>query len=401
MKGRVIAIVVLLALGGLVAYLVSNLSFKTVQVPVPLRGEAARNPFYAAIRFSALLGAEASWERVLTTPPTGGVIVASEWHWSLSRTRRERLQQWVEDGGRLILDDSVTAELEEFESWSGIGQRDREEPEEETEAHDDDSNLSEPPDPDDHPFSAWLSGPDCHLLTEDVSHRVLKVCDVNRAHSLVGEGELLWVLSDKDGIHAIRKAVGRGSVTVLNATPFRRRDFMLGDHPLLFATAAQLQRGDVVIFLTEGEQASILALMWRFGAPALLLLLLGVALALWRASPRFGPRAAPTESARRSLAEQIRGTGRFALRFGSGAALHKAALRALRDAAIHRFPGFDHMSAAERVAALGKLGVDEQELAPAMHFTGSRNSHELRGALTVLESARRRLLAPEKAKHGN
>jgi hypothetical protein len=230
---------------------------------------------------------------------------------------------------------------------------------------------------------------------------VLKVCDVNRAHSLVGDGELLWALSDKDGIHAIRKAVGRGSVTVINATPFRYRDFLLGDHPLLFATAAQLQRGDMVIFLTEGERASVLTLLWRYGAPALLLLLLGVALALWRASPRFGPRAAPTESARRSLAEQIRGTGRFAVRFGAGAALHKAALRALRDAAIHRFPGFDQMSATERVAAIGKLGdIDVNELGPAMHFAGSRNSHELRNALTVLESARRRLLS-RRSTHGN
>jgi len=166
-------------------------------------------------------------------------------------------------------------------------------------------------------------------------------------------------------------------------------------------TAAQLQRGDIITFLTEEDHASLLRLLWRFGAPAALLLLAGVALALWRASPRFGPRAAPTQSARRSLAEQIRGTGQFALRFGAGAALHAAALRALRDAAIHRFPGYDHMSASERAAALDKLGIGSEELVPAMMTSRTRNSHELRDAIAVLESARRRLLSQKKAKHGN
>jgi hypothetical protein len=156
------------------------------------------------------------------------------------------------------------------------------------------------------------------------------------------------------------------------------------------------------MFLTEEDQESLLSLLFRFGMPAVLLLLAGVGLALWRTAPRFGPRTAPTESARRSLAEQIRGTGRFALRFGAGAALHKATVRALRDAAIHRFPGFDHMSASERVAALGKIpGIDADELGPAMHFSGARNAHELRHTIAVLESARRQLLSLKKAKHGN
>ena len=100
----------------------------------------------------------------------------------------------------------------------------------------------------------------------------------------------------------------------------------------------QLRRGDSIVFLTEEDHASMLRLLWRFGAPALLLLAGFVALALWRAGARFGPPIAATETARRSLAEQIRGTGQFALRFGGGEALHAAALRALRDAAMQRFP---------------------------------------------------------------
>lgn len=410
---RVFAIVTSLIVVGVLAWLASHLSFQNMQVPVPLRGEAAHNPFYAAIRLSDLLGAEATWERVFTAPPADGVILVSNWNWSLSRTRRERLQRWVEGGGRLIVDDSVIVDLEEFETWSGIHQHENEDVEEQTDADaDDDTNedaeedleetpVEEPSSSEPRSLTARLFEADCHPLTEDGSSRKLDVCDVNRTQSLSSERKVLWALRDEDGIHALRTSVGRGSVTVVNATPFRFRDFLLGDHPLLFVTAAQLQRGDVVMFLTEEDHASMLRLLWRFGAPAALLLLIAVALALWRASPRFGPRAAPTESARRSLAEQIRGTGQFALRFGDGTALHAAALRALRDAAIHRFPGYDHMSATERQTALGKFGgLNAEELGPAMETSGTRNPHQLREAIAVLESTRRRLLTQKKAKHG-
>ena len=405
MKTRLIGVVATLIVVGFLAWLASNMSFQNMQVPVPLRGEAARNPFYAAIRLSDLLGAEASWERVFTEPPADAVIMASNWNWTLSRTRGERLQRWVEGGGRLIVDDSVMVDIEEFETWSGIHQHEKEEVEEHSDEDEENTDEvetddEEPSSSERHSIASRFFDADCHALSEDGSGRKLEVCDVNRTQYLSSEHKILWALRDEDGIHALRVAVGRGSVTVINATPFRFRDFLIGDHPRLFVTAAQLQRGDVIMFLTEQDHASLLRLLWRFGAPAALLFLAGVALALWRASPRFGPRTAPTASARRSLAEQIRGTGQFALRFGAGAALHAAALRALRDAAIHRFPGYDHMSATEKVAALGKFGgLSPEQLGPAMETSGTRNSNQLRDAIAVLESTRRRLLS-RRSKHG-
>jgi hypothetical protein len=220
---------------------------------------------------------------------------------------------------------------------------------------------------------------DCHKLTEENSARKLELCDVDWAHTLTSSRKILWALRDEDGIHAVRAAVGRGSVTVLNASPFRYRDFLLGDHPRLFVAATQLRRGDTLQFLTEEDQASIVSLTWRFGAPAVLLLLAAVALALWRAGPRFGPRIAATETARRSLAEQIRGTGQFALRFGGGEALHAATLRALRDAAIRRVPSYDAMSGTD--ASPRREGE--------RHRRGrSRAGHELPGPTQFTRAAR-------------
>lgn len=395
MKGVTIRVVACLVAVGLVAWLGSQMSFKEIKVPVPLQGEAARNPFYAAIRLSEELGAEATWERVFTQPPDEAVIFLSSWNWTLSKTRRERLEHWVEAGGRLIVDGSMVGGFEEFERWSGIGEADEEIADEE------DGGVEEEEVVDgDGDFLAQFREQMCTRLVEDVSGRAFSVCGIEHSRSLTSARKLLWALRDDRKIHALRTSVGRGSVTVINAVPFRFRGFLEGDHPTLFVRMVQLRRGDSIVFLSEGDHDSLLRLLWRFGAPALLLLAGFVTLSLWRAGARFGPPIPATTIARRSLAEQIRGTGQFALRFGGGRALHAAALRALRDAAVQRFPNYDQMASETRVAAIAKAcGTSADELGPAMNFSGARNSHELYDAIAVLESARRRLLST-RPKHG-
>ena len=367
----------LLALAGfaLLAWMASSLTFKQVTVPTPLRGEAARNPFYAAILLSRTLDADAGWEQVFTEPRRGSVLVLSGWNWTLSRVRRERIEKWVEDGGRLVVDGWLLGDGEDFERWTGIG----------------DEELDDPG-----------STESCNVLTEDGSQRRFEICGVDTSRTLTSSRKTLWALRQGDRLDAVRVAVGRGSVTAINGDPFRRRSFLKDDNPRLFLAASQLHRDDSVLFLSEDEQRSLLALVWRFGAPAVLLLLAAVALALWRSAVRFGPRVAAIDSARRSLAEQIRGTGRFIMRFGGGQALHAAASRALRDAAQQRIHNYGRLSSEQRVAALARAsGLQGSDLAHAMNFSGARNSHELRHAIAVLETARRHLLSLRRSRHGN
>ena len=91
-------------------------------------------------------------------------------------------------------------------------------------------------------------------------------------------------------------AVGRGSVTVINASPLRYRGVFAGDHAWLFVAATQLRRGDDVHFLSEEEHPSLLALVWRYGRPSCSLALALIVLALWRGGVRFGPLAAAPPS---------------------------------------------------------------------------------------------------------
>jgi hypothetical protein len=190
-------------------------------------------------------------------------------------------------------------------------------------------------------------------------------------------------------------------VTVINASPFCYRSLFEGDHARLFVAATELHRNDEVHFLSEDNHPSLIALVWVHGWPVVALALVGIALALWRGAIRFGPLAALPPAARRSLAEQIRGTGQFTLRHGGAESLHAACVHALDDAAKRRVPGYTNLTAAERADALARLtGFDTNALAAAIHHPGMRRGHELRSTIALLEDARRRTLAENTRPYG-
>ncbi len=375
----------------LVAFLVwigSNTYWVDVQVPMPPQGEARTNPFYAAQRFAEALGARTTWDRVLTTLPTDSVIVLSGWHWSLSVSRRESLERWVEAGGRLVVDETLAGDPEYFERWSGIvtDYREWDETSEDTLTEQKQCRQH-----DEEPTEASAM---------DVMPSSYSLCDVDGLSFLASNRPMLWALGNQAGIQAMRVQVGQGRVTVINATPFRERALFDGDHGRLFVAATEIRRGDEIHFLSEDDHPSLLALLWQNGGPVVMLALALVGLVLWRRGTRFGPLEAPPDRSRRSLAEQIRGTGQFALRHGSGDALHAASVRALDEAAGRRIHRYAQLTAKERATALARLtGMGWKTLATAVHHgdvRGSSTRHESTSvptsAIAVLETARRQLL---------
>jgi len=331
---RLPALITIIALALLITWIARRTYWAEESEPAALRGEAAANPFYAAQRLAELLGARAEWSHeLLRTPPTNTVILVSSWNWNLVPTRRERLERWVTAGGRLVLDQSVFG-ARELQEWSGIG--------------------------------------------------------TDKSGNLFSSRKTTWSYSRWGEARAFRVVIGLGSVTILRGQPFEKLRLLESEQAKLFVDSTQLHAGDQIHFLTESTGASLLALIWRYGAPAIALALCLIALAIWRTSVRFGPLAAPLDPTRRSLAEQIRGTGRFTVRFGGGRALHAAVLRALNEAAGRRLPRYDRLPVEERVATLARVaGLDPGELAQAMNYSGPRHSGELRRAVAVLEFAQR------------
>ena len=377
-RARVISALVAIALIALVAWVARNTYWGDIKVPMPPKGEALTNPFYAAQRFAEALGARTAWDRVLTTPPADSVIVLSAWHWNLIPSRRAALERWVDSGGRLVVDRTLADGDNEFERWSGIVREYRV------------PDRTEESAGADHECGRFQE--EQHGAPSSASPEArYSICDLYGISFLTSKRTAVWALRDASGIQAMRVAVGRGSVTVINAAPFSERSLFDGDHGWLFTAATEIRRGDDVHFMSEDDHPTLLALLWQHGAPVLMLTLALVALVLWRDGVRFGPLTAAPEAARRSLVEQIRGTGQFILRHGGGRSFHAASVRALDEAAGRRIPLYASLSPNERATALARLtGLDLDDLEAALQPV--HRSHELRNTIALLEAARRRTL---------
>lgn len=402
MKPWIQRALIVTALAGLIAYIAYNTYWDDVTVPAPLRGEAITNPFYAAMALSTELGAIPERRQTLgTLDDSLDVLVLSAWNWNLIRQRREAIEAWVEGGGHLLVD-STLIDDGPFSQWSDVywhypgddedeGDADESKRDESTE-HDE---SAEPPEP-----SRGFDPERCGLLEEvDATLEArpqgmsFQVCTIDRFSHLDLESAIEWGLALDEQVQAARVRVGDGAVTVLNLSPFGNRNLTQLDHGELFVAATQLRRGTRIAFASEAEHASLLALIWRHGAPVVVLTLLAIAAALWRSAMRFGPLAPASDTARRSLADQIRGTGRFAIRLGDGKALHAATVRALYEAAQRRIPGFSALPRSERSAAIAQASeLDEQLLASAINHAAPRRTHELAQVIALLENARRKIL---------
>ena len=392
-RSRVLVLAVCALFALLAVWVARHVVWDDVKIPMPWRGEALRNPFYAAQRLLETLGATSERRQMLGDVGTAAVIVLSDWGWDVSPPRRREFEQWVEAGGRLVVDNTLITGSDVFEKWSGV------------------ERVYPPYDPDKARKEQEPSFPDderrCPELREQVSRSELvvgsasyAVCGVSDVDWLSATRAWSWQLRSDVGAQVMRVSRGRGSVTVINATPFRYRDLFRGDHAALLVAAVQLRSGDHVVFMSEDHYDSLIVLAWRFGAPVIVLFMMFVALSVWRTGQRFGPLAAETVAARRSLAEQIRGTGHFTLRWGGGAALHAAASRALAEVATRRVAGYEGLSPAAQVAAIAQLAaVDASELARATTYSADR-SFDLRRAVALLEAARRHIVRSHWAKHG-
>jgi hypothetical protein len=390
-RQRILVVLLLAALAGTAYWVATKTEWVDIEVPMPARGEARTNPTYAAQRFVEALGARATRDLVLAVPPPTSVIVLSAWTWDLSPAQRGALERWVEAGGRLVIDSSVTTNAE-FRRWSGIGYDYRE-------SEDDDKDDRSKKD---QPCRAY--GEEKAEQAGAVAREPHMLCDFDDDFFLTTRRPAEWTLRDADkGVQVARVGVGRGSVTMANGDPFRLRRLFDGDHGWLLVKAAGLQGGDDVHFLSEGDYPSLLALTWQRGAPVVVLSAVLIGFLLWRGAVRFGPLAAPEPTARRSLAEQIRGTGRFALHHGGSESLHAATVRALDEAARRRVAGYAQLQAKARTDAVARLaGVEASALATAVFNPRARRPHEFRGTIALLEATRRRLIANKaRSSHGN
>jgi ribosomal protein L12E/L44/L45/RPP1/RPP2 len=414
-----LAALVLIASGW---WLSDNTEWVEEDVPRPATGEARDNPVYAFEQIMRRLGMQAEHhEQLDRLPPDGARLVLLSPNWDLVPERATQMRAWVERGGHLVLLQGADWDDTRLESWvpvfafditekvkrqgakaraaaaaraaeqvpapahgasaaAGGGAKDHRhgKDDEDDEDEDRDEAASQPP------------------VFGDVDS--LDLCGAfnwNKRLRVKPGREAVWTLTQEHGQQLIRVAQGRGSVTVLNASPwlFQRRAPFGCDHALLLAATVQADPGATVwIYLNEKREA-LTPWLWHSGWIAIVLGALTLGAALWRAAVRFGPRLAAPPRLRRSISEQVRGMGAYLHRHGRDALL-AAQQRALDDAAIRHLRGYARLTLADRAHAVATAtGVARDDLYAAMSSKFCTRA-ELPGRLHLLETARRLLLSP-------
>jgi hypothetical protein len=411
--------------GLLVVWLVKNSHWVEVEERLPPRGAALADPYYALRKVVAATGTALEIREALEPlPPVDTTLVIDNAAWDLFPERDARLRAWVESGGHLVvigpmvppdrlrwipmsfsrLPRAVVPGVAASRPGSAASAADADDDEDEEEDSADASAM-----PASTPATAPRRGP----ITGRIVDYAVPNCapydepdDVEpayeRGRSYLGcvttaplrplHTAPTWELgSDRHAI-ALRMPVGRGEVTGLAFwLPVTSRDLVLGDNALILAAAFDL-RSKRPLWLVESEQREPLpAWLWHHARAPLLLALAAVALALWRLMVRFGPREAALAQARRSMGEQVRGTGEF-IASQEPIALHAATRDALEETArarISRYEALDDVGRIDALAAATRF--DKAALRDAWRPAPTAPRLRLLAAIATLEQARRAL----------
>jgi hypothetical protein len=350
-----------------------------VQVPTPPRGEAARNRFFAVELLMKQLGVRVERKQGLDAmpPPQARLLLASP-HWDLFPERAGRLRDWVQSGGHLVIPANIAAQRE-LAAWIPMEQ------------------VQRPPTPRRSMPSRRGNLPASEMWCrpmQDAASADYRFCVAPPARELRPRAGVTpqWLLQGADhGVEMLRAPLGRGSVTVFGGMAVvQNREVLQADHAAIAAAALQLERGALVWMVTEESRTPLLAWLWDEAWVAVVLVLAFVLAAVWRSAARFGPVGAAPLPQRRSMKEQLAGTGEF-LRHRGAAALHAAQVRALHEAARARVPGYSQLATAAAMQAIARrTSLDAAALERALK-PGVRRADRLPADLELLESARRRL----------
>ncbi len=299
---------------------------------VGFRGEAYRNPYFAAELLVQELGHEADSRAALEPadwlPPVSDTIVMEVTRDFLSGGEFGLLWNWVAGGGHLVLLGPQYAVEDDEEPLAVLGLR---------------FAASSG-------YQAWV---DCEPDPEDGCTYPAHL------NQIVVDNELgdLEVLRADGDIIAARTTWESGYITVIESAGLFANDRLeTGSAATLFAdlVVGDIEPGKVwLVFDTAFTP------LWKLIWAAVPYLVIGLALLLlawlWRALPAFGPRIVAETVERRSIIEHIHASGRFAWRYEGSDGLAESAVRALiRDAAaVH--PRLAGMSPQQQAQAIARI----------------------------------------------
>lgn len=292
---RIVSVLVV-ALVGL--WLVSATEWADTEVPTPASGEAKKNRFYGAQAMLRELGMKVvKRESLDTMPPAQARLVLASSYWDMFPERGKRLREWVEQGGHLVIP-AYLVSGEQLEDWLPLVR--------EKQPASDEKKKTPPEPKKKAPASRRFDPPpkdaDCHAVTEPdtvpasfAGGRSFRVCawwSSSRYKPADKQPPPLWTAVGARGTtEAIRVRVGRGTVTVMPWGLWHNENLVRADNALFAAAAVQARSGAEVWFVVEETREPFMLWLWQRGWVAMVVGMLALAFALWRAAVRFGPLA--------------------------------------------------------------------------------------------------------------
>ncbi len=344
-------------------WFVENFERSERQVRTQQSPEARRNPFLAAERYLARLGVEAqslSGRKWLTQPPgERGVLFVNYPGPSLPTEREERLLQWVEEGGQLVL---VARQLWDDENETSgnslldlLGARLYR-----VDAQEDD----ETPRGDTDPVRIQLEGQGDTAESPSLevafgSDRVLDDRDEDAS----------WWLTGDQGYHLLEWRWGEGSITVLSDSGWMSND-ALGERDHAWFLSYLVGDQQEVWLLYSSNMPSLLTLLWR-NVPYLVVSLSGSLLLLvWWLTRRSGPRLTRRDNIRRNLLEHLQAVAGYAWRTDRAGSLFAASQAHVETRWRRRHPRLERLEPPARCTWIaGKTGLDGKLVLEALYAT--------------------------------
>ncbi len=422
---RVLAVAAILLLLG---WVVMHTRWVEVDVADDPRGLAATDLRYSLRH--VLEGAGATLEirsSMEPLPPPGATLLLESGLWNIFPEREARLKAWVENGGHLVLGRAVRGDddlrwiplsfatprankgaakpADQAASDAGDDEDDddkdvptaRRKPDDQDRQQRRMARLFDPK----RPWSRCLDYHESAATTQPAYEpgRTYRACGYAGMLRVLDHAEPTWALEADHTFEtlAIRVPVGRGSATgVTPALVLDNQGLLQHDNALIAAAVLQAAPGRAIWIIEDEKREPLLGWMWHEARTPSLLGLAAIALALWRLMVRFGPREAVPPQARRSMGEQVRGTGQF-IAGTDPRALHAATRLAFEDAARKRVEAWAALSDSERIAALAEAvahshAIAQPVLLQSLNIGAGATPAQILAAIAVLEQARRALL---------
>lgn len=298
-------ILVLLFLGGIAGfYHFFERAEKDIRTPASAK--ARKNPYLAAARFLDKIGIQAEPvhdRNLLLHPPSpDDLVFVHRMGAELSKNRVKNLISWVRRGGHLVI--TARKQWDETREKSGNRILDR--------------------------FGVRLHAEKTSQSRKKTAGRVSRGGETSFRAAFDpdrtledSKGIFTIAARDEAGIHALRKTMGKGKLTVLSDSEFWINS-RIGLHDHAFFLARIAQGAGKAWLIQTGGMPSLGRLIWKHAPHFVICVLVLAVTAVLRAGIRIGPIIPVENASSRNIMEHLQASGRYLWRTRNGSLLFKS-----------------------------------------------------------------------------